>query len=170
MKDSCSSVSQLLEKYFDGEVDKRERTLIEKHLEECPACQEALKSLEGLRNLISPPTAESVPEEDSLRLWQNIRREIRLSDKPTWTESLWSWLRIFSPSQKRVWMPAAAAVALLLIFVAPYFFKKAPSFRDSSVVEYVQSDTNNVMVYQTEKEDVTIIWLFEEPDEETSAS
>jgi len=31
----------------------------------------------------------------------------------------------------------------------------------------LESDTNNVMVYEPEKENVTVIWLFEGPDKES---
>ena len=51
MKDSCSSVSKLLEKYFDQEVTDKERLLVEGHLQDCPACQDALKSMEGTQDI-----------------------------------------------------------------------------------------------------------------------
>jgi hypothetical protein len=60
------------------------------------------------------------------------------------------------------------AVALLIIAItSPLFFKETPSQLDSSVVVYLESDTNNVMVYEPEKENVTVIWLFEGPDKES---
>ncbi|MGZ3604457.1 MAG: zf-HC2 domain-containing protein, partial [Thermodesulfobacteriota bacterium] len=39
MKDSCSSVSKLLEKYFDLEVMDEERLPVEGHLQDCLACR-----------------------------------------------------------------------------------------------------------------------------------
>src|SRR4030065_1634841 len=55
MTDSCSSVSKLLEKYFDREVTDRERLLVEGNLQGCPACRDALTSMKGLRTFIKPP-------------------------------------------------------------------------------------------------------------------
>jgi hypothetical protein len=63
-----------------------------------------------------------------------------------------------------------ATLVVLLFITAQIFFKKIPSYSGASVVEYVESETNNVMVYDLEKAKVTVIWLFEEPEEEVSPS
>lgn len=39
---NCAEVLPLLSPYLDGEVSKGERTLVELHLKECPACREKL--------------------------------------------------------------------------------------------------------------------------------
>jgi hypothetical protein len=63
-------------------------------------------------------------------------------------------------------VPAAAAIVILLLIITPYFYTKTPSSSDPSVVEYVESQTHNVMVYESEKGDVTVIWLLEGPGKE----
>jgi len=170
MKDFCSSVSKLLEKYFDQEVTDKERLLVESHLQDCPACQDALRSMEGLRTLIKIPVEEAVQKEDFPWVWQKIEREIRLQEKLTWWQSLRPWLDIPPLSKKKVWIPAVATLVVLLFITSQIFFKKIPSYSGASVVEYVESETNNVMVYDLEKAKVTVIWLFEEPEEEVSPS
>ena len=63
------------------------------------------------------------------------------------------------------------ATAIVLALVAsPLLFKKTPSYSDRSVVEYVESQTYNVMVYEAEKAKVTVIWLFEEMEGESTTS
>jgi hypothetical protein len=66
-----------------------------------------------------------------------------------------------------VWVPALA-VALLVVAVVPFLMKVTPSPSAASVVVYVESQTNNFMVYEPESEQETmaIIWVFEEPEEE----
>jgi len=88
MKDSCSSVSELLEKYFDQEVTDRERLLVEGHLQDCPICRDALTSMEGLRTLIKVPVEEATQQEDFPWVWQKIERGIRLQEKAGWWQSL----------------------------------------------------------------------------------
>jgi len=80
MTNSCSSVSTVLEKYFDQEVTDEEKLLVEGHLEDCPACQDVLKSMEELRTLMKVPVAEAVQKEDFPWVWQKIEREIRLQE------------------------------------------------------------------------------------------
>ena len=171
MKDSCSSVSKLLEKYFDLEVTNEERLLVEGHLRNCPACRNALRSMEELRTLIKVPVEEAVRKEEFPWLWQRIEREIHSrQEKLTWWQSLRPGLDVSPLFKRKVWIPAAVTVAILLFITAQIIFQKLPSYSDGSVVEFVESQTHNVMVYQLEKPKVTVIWLFEEPEENQTTS
>jgi predicted anti-sigma-YlaC factor YlaD len=170
MKNSCSSISKLLEKYFDQEVTDKERALVEEHLLSCLTCQDALKSMEGLRNMIKSPVEEAIKQEDFQWVWQNIKREIRHRERPTWRESIRSWLDISPLFQRRVWIPAVATLVVLLFITTQIILKKTTSYPDASVVKYVESETHNVMVYQTEKTKITVIWLFEGPEKEVPSS
>jgi len=170
MNKSCSSVSTVLEKYFDQEVTDEEKSLVEGHLQGCPACRDALKSMEELRTLMKVPVEEAVQKEDFPWVWQKIEREIRLQDKRTWWQSLRSWLDVTPLFRRKVWIPAVATAVVLLFFSTQTIFKKTPSYPDGSVVEYVQSQTDNVMVYQLEDPKVTVIWLFESPEEERTTT
>jgi anti-sigma-K factor RskA len=169
MKDSCSSVSKLLEKYFDQEVTDKERSFIESHLRDCLTCQGELRSMEKLRDLVKPPIEEAVREEELYWVWQKIKREIQLRERSTWWESLRSWLDIPPLFRRRVWIPVAATMVILIVMV-PLLFKKITSYPGPSVVEYIESQTYNVMVYESENTKVTVIWLFEEPEKETPSS
>jgi anti-sigma factor RsiW len=168
MKDSCSSISTFLEKYFDREVTDKEKLFVEGHLQDCPACRDALTSMEELRTLIKVPVDEAAQKEDFPWVWQKIEREIRLQKKLTWWQSLRSWLDVSPFFKKKVWIPAAATLMVLLFITGQIIFKKTPSYPDASVVEYLESPTYNVMVYQLEEPKVTVIWLFEGPEKELS--
>jgi anti-sigma factor RsiW len=170
MKNSCSSVSTFLEKYFDQEVTDEERFLVEDHLQDCPGCRDALKSMEELRTLMSAPVEEALRKEDFPWVWQKIEREIRLQEKRTWWQSLRSWLDVTPLFKRKIWIPAVATVVVLLFISTQIIFKKAPSYPDGSVVEYVESQSDNVMVYQLEEPKVTVIWLFEGPEEERTTT
>ncbi|MDP3016639.1 MAG: zf-HC2 domain-containing protein [Deltaproteobacteria bacterium] len=171
MKDSCSSISQLLERYFDRQATDEERSLVERHLPVCQTCHERLGVFEGLRKAIKAPVDEALKEETFPWVWEKIEREIRLGKKPSWQESLRSWLDLSPLFRKKVWIPAMAAAIILVLVISPLlFFKKGPSYSERSVVEYVESGVYNVMVYESEKAKVTIIWLFEGPQNESPAS
>jgi anti-sigma factor RsiW len=170
MKNSCSSVSTLLEKYFDQEVTDKERFLVEGHLQDCPACRDALKSMEELRTLMKVPVEEAVQKEDFPWVWQKIEREIRLQKELTWWQSLRPWLDVTPLFKRKIWIPVVATVVVLLVITAQIIFKETPSYPDASVVEYVESQSDNVMVYQLEEPKVTVIWLFEGPEEERTTT
>ncbi len=166
MTNSCSSVSAVLEKYFDQEVTDEEKLLVEGHLQECSGCRDELRSMEELRSLMKVPVEEAARKEDFPWVWQKIEREIRQQKKPTWWQSLRSWLDVTPLLKKRVWIPAAATVVVLLFLTTQIILKKTPSYPEGSVVEYIESQSDNVMVYQLEEPKVTVIWLFEGPQEE----
>ena len=167
MRDPCTSLSGLLERYFDRDVTDQEKRFVEDHLQDCQACQDELRSLEELQTLLKAPVDEAARQEDFAWVWQKIEREIQAREKPSWRESIRAWLGLFFPSRRRVLIPAVAVALLIIAITSPLFFKETPSQLDSSVVVYLESDTNNVMVYEPEKENVTVIWLFEGPDKES---
>ncbi|HVP78546.1 MAG TPA: zf-HC2 domain-containing protein [Thermodesulfobacteriota bacterium] len=166
MTNSCSAVSKVLEKYFDQEVTGEERFLVEGHLQDCPACRDALKSMEELRTWMRVPVDEAVRKEDFPWVWQKIERGIRLQEQRSWWQSLRSWLDVTPLFRKKVWIPAVATIVVLLFISTQIIFKQTPSYQGASVVEYLESPTCNVMVYQLEEPKVTVIWMFEGPEEE----
>lgn len=170
MKNPCSSVSNLLEKYFDREATERERSMVEGHLPDCPACQDTLKRMERVRDLINVPLEGAAQEDEFEQVWHRIQRKIQLNEEPPWREFLRRWLDFSRLFQKRVLIPAAATVAILIFVSTSLLLKKTPFYPDLSVVEYVESQDYNVMVYESEKPQVTVIWLFEEPEQGESSS
>ena len=167
MKDSCSSISKLLEKYFDRETTPDEGNLVQDHLRQCAACQAQLKSMEELRATLRSPVDEAVKEETFAWMWQKIEREIQAREKPSWRESIRAWWDLSFPFRRRIWIPAVAAALLIIAIGSPFFFRETPSQTGHSIVEYVESHTNNVMVFESEKENVAVIWLFEGPEGES---
>jgi hypothetical protein len=170
MKDSCFSVSQLLEKYFDREATDQETSLVETHLLDCASCRETIRSMGELSGLIKAPVEEAIGKEDFPWIWQNIQREIRAEEKPGWWETLRSSLSLSPFLRRKVWVPVLAIIAIAIFITAPFVFEEIPSSPGLPVVEYVESETHNVMIYQMEKAKVTVIWLFEGPESERPAS
>jgi hypothetical protein len=170
VKSKCSSISRFLEKYFDQEVTPEERSLVEGHLPDCPACRKALESMENLRNLIRSPVEEAVGKENFPWVWEKIEKGIQRKERPGLWDFLKSWLDVTPLLKRKILIPAVAAAVILILTTAPLLYKKISSYPVPSVVEYVESETYNVMVYELETPQVTVIWLFEGPEEESSTS
>jgi anti-sigma-K factor RskA len=170
VKSECSSVSRLLEKYFDQEATPEERSLVEDHLPDCPACRSALQSMENLRTLIKSPVEEAVEKETFRWVWEKVEKGIQPKERPGLWDFLKSWVDVTPFLKRKILIPAVAAAVILILITAPLLFKKTTSYPSLSVVEYVESETYNVMVYELETPQVTVIWLFEGPEEESSTS
>lgn len=169
MKHLCSSVSDLLEKYVDREVTGQEKAVVETHLLDCSSCRNDLNSLEELRNVMEIPVEGMAREQDFERVWLKIKRETRSEERRSWWEIFRFGLGLPVLYQKRVWIPAVAAILVLIFVTVPLLMKKSPSLPVDFGVVYVESKTNNVMVYEVEPT-VTVIWLFEETEEEATTS
>jgi anti-sigma factor RsiW len=170
VKRECSSVSELLDKYFDQEVTPEERSLVEGHLSDCSACRMALESMENLRTLIKSPVEEAVEKETFPWVWEKVEKGIQPKERPGLWDFLKSWLDVTPFLKRKILIPSVAAAVILILITAPVLFKKTTSYPTLSVVEYVESETYNVMVYELETPQVTVIWLFEGPEEESSTS
>jgi len=170
MRKDCSSLSTLLDKYFDGETSQREQEAVETHLKQCPACQERLKFMSEIKGAFQRPVLEALEKETFPWLWEKIEREIRFKPRETLWESIKGWFEITPFLKKRVWIPATVVATLLILLISPTLFKKNSSHLPLPVVEYVESKTNNVMIYELENGKVTVIWLFEESEAESSPS
>jgi anti-sigma factor RsiW len=170
MKSECSFVSRLLEKYFDLEVTPEEKSLVESHLPDCPACRMALDSMQNLRNLIKSPVEEAAEKETFPWVWEKVEKGIQRKEMPGLGDFLKSWFDVTPLLKRKILIPVAAAAVLLVLITAPLLFKKTTSYPTLSVVEYVESEIYNVMVYELETPHVAVIWLFEGPGEESSTS
>ena len=170
MKKECSSVSELLDKYFDQEVTPEERSLVEGHLPDCSACRMALESMENLRTLIKSPVEEAAGKENFPWVWEKIEKGIQPKERLGFWDFLKSWLDVTPLFKRKILIPAVAAAVILILVTVPLLFKKTTSYPTLSVVEYVESEIYNVMVYELETPQVTVIWLFEGLEEEPPTS
>ncbi len=163
MKNHCPS-PKLLERYFDQEASDEERTLLENHLIHCLSCHERLKLMGILREAIKKPVEEAMEKETFPWVWEKIEMGIKREQKASWWESFRLWLEPTPLFRKKVWIPALATLMVLLLITVSVLFKKITSYSEGTVVKYLESPIYDVMVYQLEKQKVTIIWLFEESE------
>jgi hypothetical protein len=125
--------------------------------------------MENLRTLIKTPVEEAAEKETFPWVWEKVEKGIQPKERPDLWGFLKSWLDVTPFLKKKILIPAVAAVILILI-TAPLLLEKTTSYPPLSVVEYVESETYNVMVYELETPEVTVIWLFESPEGEPVTS
>lgn len=170
MRKDCSSISKLIDKYFDRETSQRENEVVEQHLRECAACRERLKFMDEIKVALQRPVLEASEKETFPWVWEKIEKGIKV--RPRWTlwESIKREFEITPLIKKKIWIPAAVMASLFFLLFFPGLFKKNSSSPPLPVVEYIESKTNNVMIYELENVKVTVIWLFEESELESSVS
>jgi len=105
----CPEYEPLLERFADGENDADESLRVREHLSGCSACRIGLRSNTQLSRRIAQSPAPPVPPE----LEGRIRRALAEADLPR---------------RRRVWIPAAAAAAVLA--VAALLMRPTPARAD----------------------------------------
>jgi anti-sigma factor RsiW len=66
----------LLSDYIDGEMDAETRAHLERHLEDCPPCDEFLKQFRSSIRMVNQIRCEKIPSEMKTRLHNFLREEI----------------------------------------------------------------------------------------------
>lgn len=132
----CAEWWTALSAYVDDSLPPDERERVEKHLQECEACQKALIDLQALRQSVSLlPRYEPPPMLKARILSATV-------DQPTWSERLamgwrrWAW---------RVSLAGAAAVLALFVW------QSLPRQVSRSVGDLVSAVTENPTASRTER-------------------
>jgi anti-sigma factor RsiW len=147
----------LMSAYLDRELTTAQKTQVDQHLEECPACAQGFRELEKTSAMIAAALSVQ-PKIDYDAAWQQIAPRIHC--RPSLVQALSSFFK-----RRILWMPAGALAAamLFLVLLLPVFQKSRPS--PVSIVESVSSRNGSVMLLQSEKTSQPIIWIIEAPAE-----
>ena len=163
MKTDCEHFGPQLSAYLDGELPKKERHEVEKHLKTCQSCRQLVSELDEAGGVIKAALSlDSEPGVDLTGVWEEIESQADFG--PT------IWQKIKSLVDRPVvWLPAAAATAAiaLLIFVMPVEKTREPI--EFSRVESVYSQTGRVMLLQTAKSRMPIIWVLPKAQKEVGS-
>ncbi|MBI3993613.1 MAG: zf-HC2 domain-containing protein [Candidatus Lambdaproteobacteria bacterium] len=76
MKQACAEMAVELSAYFDGELAPDERAAVKAHLDDCPACREALRGMERLHDAFSALSAARPVLSQRKPLFQDIMAKL----------------------------------------------------------------------------------------------
>ena len=105
----CDLPIELLSGYLDGELDDEQKMRVERHLKECPACQEELKALKQIDDHVRDRVYEEPSREFVFTLNRRVMDRVRVSPR----QSLFRFFPVFAP------VAAAAVILIVLINISP---------------------------------------------------
>lgn len=106
---TCLKYRKHLGAYLDGELSKRKRMSLERHLEKCSSCRTVLDSLRHLEKDLFSLDVPAVPADLTLK----ILTEARAQKKRNIEENqIWSWWEL-SPQQRRELRGATMAALII---------------------------------------------------------
>ncbi len=152
----CKKALQMLQDEIDGRLLPSEAAEIRRHAESCGSCAAEAAAYrwvgEMLRLWTASRAGEKAPELDAL--WTRVRAGIDERKQP---KEPASWVR------RWLWLPAGAALAVLVLLFYPSDVSRAP-FHPSSfevAVEDLESDTATVALVDKGKDLPRVIWIIE---------
>jgi anti-sigma factor RsiW len=130
---TCDELRSLLHPYVDGELDLVRGLEVERHLEACPACAQALEQQQALRGAFGGADLYH-------RAPADLRQRIRSSLRPPRTR------RLAIPAQ--IWVPVGVAAALLLGSLLAWGIlgrRPGPSAEDALAQDVVSSQARSLV-------------------------
>src|SRR5713101_5991663 len=111
---TCREASNLLPRFFDGELDAHQMRAVALHSTRCGTCEAELRELERVQELVSRSVSTIVDEIDLSGLWPAVERHLGTA-RVSWWASLGDWWN----DGEREWvirLPAFAAAAAIALF------------------------------------------------------
>lgn len=110
--------------YYYGEGRKRAR--IEKHLDECAACQAVYREISGTLAIVGEPDLPERGDQYGLEVWQRIRHKLPApGGRGPWSELDQPWWMTWFRGE-RLMVASAVAMLVLAAFVAGRYLPRQP--------------------------------------------
>ena len=165
---TCREALNLLPLFFDGELDAHQMRAVALHSTRCTGCEDELRRMERVQELVSTQVSAVVDTVDFGALWSGIDRQLS-SVRPSW----WTRARTWWNEGDHGWvirvpaLAAAAAVAVLGFLLwtrAPQPTTRPEASQVASVdnaasIESLESDVDAVTVLNDPETRTTVLWV-----------
>ena len=144
---------ELIGRYLDGEVSRKEHDRISRHLKDCLSCQKILQDNQAISTNFRDTLERESSQADFSVLETRVLDQIRQKENPWWERIT----KLFFSN--KLLIPATAVAALILFFA----ITRAPTTISgpSAIIEAFSGEVSSVMIIETPKSHQTIIWYKE---------
>jgi anti-sigma factor RsiW len=165
---TCRETLNLLPLFFDGELDAHQMRAVALHSTRCGSCEDELRRMERVQELVSAEVNAAVDEVDFGTLWRGIDQRLSTVRVSSWTRLRAWWSEGDHPWAIRVPALAAAAAAAVLGFLlltrAPQPSTQPDASQVASVdntasIESLDSDVDAVTVLNDPETRTTVLWV-----------
>jgi anti-sigma factor RsiW len=148
--------SELISRYYDGELGQAERSQVENHILVCASCKKILEDLKAISSQYGAHLARQSVGVETRETEEHVLDRLRRAEAPWWAKMKDTFL-----SKKiLVSATATACVALLLIAVLRVPVPDSPS----AIVTSVSGDVSSIIILEAPETRQTILWFNERPE------
>ncbi len=163
---TCREATNLLPLFFDGELDPRQMRTVALHSTRCASCEQDLRQLERVQELVSDTINSAADEIDFEKFWPAVERRLATARQP-----LWLRLRVWWSDGEHGWMirlpafAAAAVVAALVLLLfgrtpQPIVNPETSQVADNATsIESLDTDVDSVAVLNDPETRTTVLWV-----------
>ena len=148
--------SELMSRYYDGELGQAERSQVESHILVCPSCKKVLEDLKAISSQYGAHLAHQSAGTDARKTEKHILERLRREEAPWWAKAKETLLL----KKTLVSATATVGVALLLITVLRAPVPDSPS----AIVTSVSGDVSSIIILEAPETRQTILWFNERPE------
>ena len=159
---ACLWYRSRLERYVDSALGDRSMRLVAGHIASCAGCASSVAKLRQLGDLVrSASAAPGLDEPDWSGFWPAVRE--RITREPVRPFSDPWWLPWWKPVWGHPRLATSTALAASLIAVAVFWpgsREVPPAYASPVVVQDVSADPRGTVMVYSNRDDVTVIWVF----------
>lgn len=162
---TCRESLNLLPLFFDGELDAHQMRAVALHSTRCSGCEDELRRMERVQELIGTQVNAAVDEIDFSALWRGIDQQLAVVRISWWSRVRTWWTESEHPWVVRVPAFAAAAAAALFAFLLLTRSPQPTTRPDASQL----ASMDNAASIETLDSDLDAVTVLNDPETRTQA-
>jgi len=165
---NCQYTRERLGSWLDQELNSIEVKQVEEHVKACPDCQKEKVQLERLSEALKSALETTAARVAFDEVWTRVREGL-IDDDPWYRKVAHGLGGILAP-RRIAWMVPAVAILIVAIMSIFDFLPEVSigSKHAFTSVDSINSYGKNVGVFRESETRTTVIWLFEDHDDDNS--
>jgi hypothetical protein len=168
---TCAEIRESIGAWLDRELPAADADSVRTHLETCRVCAEEQRQLAALDSAMRVVLENEAMSLAELPFWREVRQ--RIESRRSWHAGLAEWAGSVLRAPSFAW---AIPCVIVLLIGALYFDLFSYRWRfgaprnNFATVESIDAYGRNVALLREYESRTTVIWLYQNPDNENEAS
>jgi predicted anti-sigma-YlaC factor YlaD len=163
---TCENIRESLGAWLDGELNQADAEAIRLHVEGCSGCNEDRRQLEKLH-----ASLKSMLESETSRLafapfWRGVQAKI--AAQPNWYQDAMERVHSVVAGPRLAWAVPAAIILILGGLWVGSLWNAGVTRNNFAAVESIDAHGRNVALLREDETKTTVIWLYQEGEDESS--